>query len=133
MQSPLPVALSTAESEQQDENKQCLILKSSNFKNADQDIVAAIQGIRNAVRAANAEAMFVTPLYIVIPPSAVKMMDRITKKTTKVIKAGAPPLITSLQLSGTLLSEVEKVEWSQKRDKIYHEDLRRLKNHLVRC
>jgi hypothetical protein len=54
-----------------DDSKRCIKVLSQHAKRMDVDIPAAIRGIRQAVRNANAEAEFASPIYFVVPPSGV--------------------------------------------------------------
>ena len=116
----------------QDENTNCLHIKSGSYQNRDQDISAAIKGIKQALRHATANAHYATPLYIVIPPTAAAMKSTVSTKSTKPgSDVTSNPVITGVELSGTPFSEAERKEWNVQREKSYNEDFRRLKQHLV--
>jgi len=59
-----------------DAPKHCLKVLSQSRARADMHITDAIMGIRQAVRNANAEAQFASPLYIVDPPEVVSVPSK---------------------------------------------------------
>jgi hypothetical protein len=109
-----------------------LTIKSPSFApgGAERDVQAATEGIMQALRNARAEAVFATPLHIVIPPAAVAIRSKVSAKSNRP-GIGAVPVITAFQFSGDPLSESEQNLWLAKREVLYKNDFIRLKQHIV--
>ena len=108
------------------EQTRCLKISSGSAKLGEQNISAAIKGIRLAVKNAKARAISASPLYIVIPPTTNAMRTMVCPK----IVGGNRASFT--ELAGKRLTAAEKSRWENQRLAVVLSNEKKFKEHLLK-
>jgi hypothetical protein len=108
-----------------DDKKQCLTVNSERAT-SDHALMAAIKGIRQAVRSSEAEVVYASPQYIVTPPIASVMRIIVQPKYD------SKRNIMGVELGGRRFSTLEQEIWRSNRDEMVEKNLTRLRDHLTK-
>jgi hypothetical protein len=108
------------------EQSRCLKIRSDSIKHGEQNISAAIKGIRLAVKNAKARAISASPLYIVIPPTTNAMRHMVCPKTVDGNRA------SFTGLAGKKLTAAEKKRWETQRLAMALTNEKKFEEHLLK-
>jgi hypothetical protein len=114
-----------------DDKIQCLVINAESRRNAEQNLIAVIKGIRKACRGAKAHIMLATPIYNVVPPTAESMRSIVRPKTVERQSEKFSKVVTSIELAGELFSEEDKQKWATKYPEMIENGYEILRQHLL--
>jgi hypothetical protein len=112
-----------------DTDTECLVIQSrpwdSQPNKAQENVIEAINAIRQDLLDAKARKVSAAPLYIVVPPSAQAMRTivRPVKYQNK---------LNMIEPAGKELSDTEKERWSRHRDKLLLENTNSFTSHIIK-
>jgi hypothetical protein len=109
----------------------CLRINSpAHPRQAEKDVVAAIEGIKLQFLDTMAQLVSATPLYIVVPPKPDAIRSIVRPGKTEERPEYINPIITSIELAGVPLDRAERLKWESTRDRMNTENEQAFRTHL---
>jgi len=115
-----------------DEETKCLRIYSRCGSQAEDNIVEAVKGIRQAILNAKARAISASPVYIVMPPTTSAWRSEVQPVFPSELSIPPLPTVTILRLSGQRLSEKAALVWESGRNNILQSNIGIFREHLIK-